>query len=418
MYILADCNNFYVSCERVFNRSLLGKPVVVLSNNDGCTIALSEEAKSIGITRGTPFFKCREILREHDGEIFSSNYTLYADISRRVMETLETFSPEMEIYSIDEAFLKITSFSGIEKYEFLKKIRDTVLKNTGMPISIGCGPTKTLAKAANFYSKKYSETKGIFIINKNIEPEILKKIPISKIWGIGPAYQKMLISYGINNAENFRSANPEWIRKKMTVCGLRTLKELNGISCISLEQSPPPKKAIVSSRSFGIPISKYSDLKEAVSEYSSRASEKLRKQSSTATYLTVFLSTNRFKDTPQYSNSITLKLSTDTNFTPDIITFAHKALEQIFRNGYFYKKTGIMLTGLKDSSCNQLTIIENPLENINKNKISNVMDNINKIYGQDTIKSASAGFTRNWSMRREFLSKRYTTRWDELPEVK
>lgn len=420
MYALIDCNNFYVSCERVFRPDLKGKPVAVLSNNDGCVIALSNEAKELGIKRGTPFFKCSDTIKKNGGHVFSSNYTLYGDMSHRIMNLISAYSSDIEIYSIDEAFIKINFEKSQTEYieNFFYNMRKEIIKCSGIPVSIGIGKTKTLAKSGNYLAKIYYSQIGVCLINESNIDNQLKLVPIQNIWGIGPKYSKMISNFGIYTAYELTHVNDSWIRKRMKICGLRTIQELRGIEQINISESFPDKKAIVSSRSFGIPVKEYKLLREALSEYVSRAAIKLRNQDSFAGVITVFMGTNRFKNIDQYSNSLTVTLPFQTNNDVVIFKYASKALDKIFKDGYEYKKIGVMLTNLIPHSEKQYSYLENNELFERDQKLLKVMDNINSKYGKSTIQTAASGFSRTWSMRREHLSPRYTTRWSEIPLVK
>ncbi|WP_027178712.1 Y-family DNA polymerase [Maridesulfovibrio bastinii] len=419
LFALADCNNFYVSCERVFNPSIQNVPVVILSNNDGCIISRSQEAKKIGIEMGMPAFKAKHFFNKYGVRFFSSNYALYGDMSRRVSNTLETFSPETEIYSIDESFISISE-SEIQKVDLLGiEIRQKVLQWTGIPISVGFGPTKTLAKLANRFAKKFTSS-GIFTVIPGYAcDKVLELTPVSEIWGIGRKNAYKLNQKGINNAREFRDLPDLWLREKLTVTGLRTALELRGISCIALEDAPPAKKAIVSSRSFGRQISDIQQLEEAVSSYTARATEKLRRQNSLAGAITVFLMTNPHKNMPQYSNSICLHLYPETDYTPWITSKAIYALNRIFKKGYSFKKAGVMLTNLLDRSGRQISFneYENSSATQKFENLMKIVDKTNAKFGSGTLKYASEGIEQNWKMKQNFKSDNYTTNWNEIPMV-
>ena len=317
VFALVDCNNFYVSCERVFNPKLEGKPVIVLSNNDGCAVARSEEAKEF-IPMGAPAFKYEDIIKKHNIAVYSSNYTLYSDMSERVMTILGQFTPELEIYSIDEAFLNPTGFTHVDLTEYAKKIRARVKKWTGIPVSIGIGTSKTLAVIANKLAKKNQMCGSVFdITNHSRQDDFLQSVDVEYIWGVGRQYTKFLKRHGIHTAFDLKNAPDHWIKKYMTIVGLRTVWELRGISCIELEEVSEPNKQIIRYRSFGKPVESLEKLKEAISVYATRAGDKLRQQQSVTSYLSVFLETNRFKpDEPQYANSSGCYLHEPTAYTP------------------------------------------------------------------------------------------------------
>jgi len=417
---IVDCNNFYASCERVFNPKLNGKPIVVLSNNDGMIIARSNEAKALGIPMGEPLFKIEAIVKKHGVFVFSSNYTLYGDMSHRVMTTLEQFSPDVEIYSIDEAFISLEGLENKDLTKYCRKIRDTVKKWTGMPVSIGIANTKTLAKMANKFSKKEAELKGVLNIY-NAEPEVingyLEKTDVSDIWGVGRQYMKLLYTHGIYTALDLTKTNDMWIKKKMTVMGLRTTFELRGIPCINYDFAPPAKKAIISSRSFGKLVTDKEQLKESIAYFTSIASEKMRRQKSAASMLTVFLRTNPFKNEPQYHNGVVVNLPVPTDSTPEMITFAMKGVDQIYRPGFRYYKVGVMLAGFSPKNSSQISIFDTE-QRIKLAKVTELVDNINNLHGNGTIIYARQGVKREWKTRADKKSPRYTTNWEELPEVK
>jgi len=416
---LVDCNNFYVSCERVFNPGLESKPVIVLSNNDGCVVARSNEVKKLGVIMGTPAFKCRDLIKKYDVKVFSSNYALYGDMSQRVMETLSQFTPEMEIYSIDEAFLSLTGFTTLNLTDYARHIRTTVRKWTGIPVSIGIGSSKTLAKIANKIAKKNSEHEGIFDIHNNPEiNRLLDGLDVADIWGIGDKYAKFLIRHGICTALQLRNADDEFIRDNMTVVGLRIVHELRGVSCILLETVHQPRKGIVSSRSFGRPVKTLAELRESVADYMASAAERLRGQKSVASFIHVFIATNRFKNEPQYSNFITQRLPVPTASTQDLITYAMLNLLKIYRPGYRYKKAGVMLTGIMSDNQAQLDLFTPFKYKANRKIIMGVMDEINNRWGSDTVQFATAGIGQLWQMRQSRKTPRFTTQWGEIPVVK
>ncbi|MDR4507388.1 MAG: Y-family DNA polymerase [Candidatus Brocadiaceae bacterium] len=420
---LVDCNNFYVSCERVFNPKLRHVPVMVLSNNDGCVVARSQEVKALGIKMGTPAFQCDELIRNHDIQVFSSNYTLYADMSRRVMETLKLFTPDLEIYSIDEAFLSLTGFDTREYKSYGQKIRKTVLQWTGIPVSIGMARTKVLAKAANEIAKKNGGYDGVVDLINCSEGEIdarLEQLDVSDVWGVGHQYTRLLKSNNITTAKALKYADIDWIRKKMTIMGARCVYELRNHSCFELEKYPEPKKGICSSKSFGVPVSSKQDLEEAVASYVARASEKLRSQNSYANMLIVFVATNRYrKDEPQYANSACLKLKGPTSNTIELTESALIGLNKIFKAGYRYKKAGVLLEGIQPDTHIQLNLFHvfDRAKKKQANILMKTIDGINKKWGRDSIRLATEGIKQPWKMKRTRLSQRYTTNWNELLEI-
>ena len=317
IFALVDCNNFYASCERVFNPKLNGKPIVVLSNNDGCVVARSNEAKALGIGMGVPGFQIRPLLRAHHVQVFSSNYTLYGDMSQRVMETLEQFCPDLEVYSIDEAFLSLVGFERRDLTEYGRQIRQSVKQWTGIPVSVGIAETKTLAKIANRVAKQTPDMGGVCdLLACPDRDALLGRIAVEDVWGIGPNHAHMLKQHGITAAVQLRGVDDQWIRKRMGIVGLRLVMELRGVSCLDLEQCPSPKQSLTCSRAFGKLINALAEMEEAVSVYTSRAAEKLRRGRLAATVLTVCLTTNEFKEGPQYSNALTLKLPVVTDSPP------------------------------------------------------------------------------------------------------
>ena len=416
IFALVDCNNFYVSCERVFNPSLIGVPVVVLSNNDGCAISRSEEAKALGIPMGAPMFKFREEIRKYGIRICSSNFSLYGDMSSRVMSTLESLVPEVSIYSIDEAFLSMEGFP--EPSAYARKIREIVRRNTGIPVSIGLGCTKTLAKAGNRMAKKDKSCNGVMNLSDE-PPEILMKFPVGDVWGIGRKYAEFLENHGISNAWEFMNAPETFIKKNMSVTGLKTQLELKGISCLDLEEVPN-RQMILRSRSFGKDIREIIPLREAVSEFVFMAAEKLRKLGFKTSNVHVFIRTNSFREKErQYSNSATVSLSCSTDFTPDLMKAAEKGLEKIFKPGYPYKTAGVILTGLVSGQSVQLDFFSGKGLDEKQDRLMEVMDKMNQKYGRNMLRYASqGGESREWKMRQENLSGRFTTSWDELLVVK
>lgn len=419
MFGLIDCNNFYVSCERVFNAKLEGKPVVVLSNNDGCVIARSNEAKALGIKMGALAFEMQDFFDKNKVEVFSSNYALYGDMSNRVMTTIAEMVPGMEVYSIDEAFIDFRNMPYENLEELAKKIRATVKQYTGIPVSIGISPTKTLAKIANCYAKKYFPQKGVYQIDSDTDAEIaLVNTPIEEVWGIGYRYAKMLNENNIFNALQLTQAKEEWIRQKMSVVGVRMLRELQGEVCYSLENEPEPKKGICVSRSFGKSSKDVKIITEAVSTFAARVGEKLRKQKSCAHILHVFLYTNQHRaEEPQYFNSKVLQLPTSTASTFEIIRYALRGLELIFKPGYNYKKVGVMISGIVPENQVQISLFDARKRELDA-KAMKAMDALNRTMGRDTVKVATQGFGRGWELRQERKSQCYTTRWQDILEVK
>jgi len=414
---LADCNNFYASCERVFNPKLEGKPVVVLSNNDGIVVAASKEAKAIGLELGIPIFKAEDLVRSAQVQVFSSNYTLYGDLSRRVMETLSQFTPELEVYSIDEAFLDLSGFGGKNLTDYGRHIRDTVKRWTGIPVSIGIAETKTLAKIATRLAKKSSKADGVLnLTGSPYRERALAATPVGDIWGIGRQYAKFLIKNGIITALDLRDVTDVWVKKHMGVVGLRTVKELRGTPCLSLVPRPPAKKEICVSRSFGKLVSTRAGVREAVATYTTRAAEKLRKQRHAAGALMVFMMTNRFKDEPQYANSAVLEAPVPTDSTGELIGCALRGVDFIFREGYRFYKAGVVLTGLVPADQIQTDLFYTR-DFEGSRRLMEALDHVNASLGPGTLKFAATGLEQSWKTKFNRRSPRYTTRWDELPAV-
>ncbi len=413
---LIDCNSFYVSCERLFNPKIRKKPVVVLSNNDGCIISRSTEAKALGIKMGEPYFKAKDIIIKNRVEVFSSNYSLYGDLSRRVMRTLKRFNSAIEVYSIDEAFLDLSNFSDDEVEKVGREIRETVLKWTGIPTSIGIAKTKTLSKVANHIAKKKKSGVTSLIGIENIDP-ILEKVEINDVWGVGRQLTKFYHKNGIYNAKQLKNKSNTWIKKNSNVLGSRTAMELRGVPCIDLETTQTKRKSCVVSRSFGQRIEKYQELKEAVANYCLNASEKIRSESLIAKSITVFVRTSPFQSRfGYYSNSKTIDFAISTNNSIEIVKTALVALDSIFKNGYRYQKAGVMLTGLsnEDGSKNLFSCEKDE-------KIKGLMksiDNTNYRYGRSTLSLASAGVQKRWNMRREHSSKIDTADFYLLPTIR
>jgi len=417
---LIDCNNFYVSCERVFNPRLRGRPVVVLSNNDGCVVARSEEAKALSIPMGAPAFQHQALFNQHKVETLSSNYTLYSDMSQRVMSILSRFTPELELYSIDEAFLDLSGFTNFNLTEYAKEIKATVYKWTGIPISIGIGPTKTLAKLANKLAKKNKMCGGVFDITDHPRiDDFLSSVKVEDVWGVGRQYTKLLNRNWISTALDLKNAPDIWIKKNMSIVGLRTVWELRGISCIELEDLSEPNKQSIRSRSFGKPVQTLQELKEAVTFHATRAAEKLREQKSVTFFISAFIETNRFRtEEPQYSNSAGCYLPEPTAYTPLLIKNALACLERIYREGFKFIRAGVVLMDIVPEDQIQLNLFV-PSRPLEKDKsMMKAVDRINVKWGSNSIKYASSGLEQPWRMKRAKLSPRYTTHWDEMLVVK
>ena len=419
MYALIDCNNFFVSCERVFDSRLDGKPVIVLSNNDGCAIARSNEAKKIGIAMGANFFEIEDIVKQHDVQVFSTNFVLYADMSMRVKGLLSQFCPEIEDYSIDESFCCFNGFEHFNLIEHCTKIAETVKQGTGIPVSIGIAPTKTLAKVANKYAKKYPAYNNVcFIDSEEKRIKALQKFEIGDVWGIGRQHTKRLTTMGVKTAYDFTQLSKAWVRKNMTVTGERTWSELQGVSCIEMETAPPSKQTIMVSRSFGKMIENYTTVSEAVSTFTAMAAAKLRKQSSCAKSILVFIDTNPYRnDLPQYSRNMVLTLPVATNSTQEMLHYVLEGLKKIYSPGYHYKKAGVMLMDLCSENAVQGSLFDH-IDRKKHQRLMSVMDNVNDRYGRNTLKFACMGDGKAWKIKQERLSPCYTTRLNELPEVR
>lgn len=418
MLALIDCNNFFASCERVFRPDLRGRPVVVLSNNDGCVIARSDESKALGIPMGAPIFKWRETIKRHDVKVFSSNFALYGDMSGRVMNILRRYAPEMEVYSIDEAFL---NFDGLD-YENLQKycenIRKTVLRSTGVPISIGVAETKSQAKMANRIAKKFPErTKGVHIIDTEESLEkALKWLDVGDVWGIGRKHAARLKAQGVHKAFDFTQMPEQWVRKHMSVVGLRLQRDLKGERNIEIEHVAK-KKSIATTRSFETMYTEFEELRERVSTFAVSCGEKLRGQQSCCNALMVFVHTNRFrKDLDQYSRNIVVAAPYPVNSDMDMVKMAIRGLEKIFRKGYQYKKAGVVALNITPDSERQLNIFEE--DNARYKQVMKAVDHLNRELGAGKVKLAVQDLDRRWKMNQDHLSKRYTTKLDEIIKVK
>ena len=414
VFALVDCNNFYVSCERVFCARLLKRAIVVLSNNDGCVIARSEEAKLLGIGMGTPAFHITRLIETKEVEVFSSNYALYGDMSARVMETLREFTPEVEIYSIDEAFLHLPEDLSNEEYVNLgQEIRAKVRKWTGIPVTVGIAETKTLAKLAARVAKKSERAAGV--VNLARSPHVERALQMTNaedVWGIGRQHARMLKGANITTALALRNAPDKWIKRRMSVVGLRTVFELRGTSCLPLEFCPPPKKSITVSRSFGRHVETLADMREAVSHFTARAAEKLRRAEMIPQALIVFLSTNKWNDAPQYASSAVVHLPVATDYTPELIRAAHRGIERIYVEGYTYKKAGVVLVDLVPVATAQCNFFGIP-DTGSARSLMGAIDKVNAQFGRGTLRFA-AGFKQGWKTRAEHRQPRYTTHWGEL----
>lgn len=416
MYALVDCNNFYASCERVFRPQLNGKPIAVLSNNDGCVIARSNEVKPF-VPMGAVAFKYKEIFKQHQIHVFSSNYALYGDLSNRVMNTLRTFTPDIEIYSIDEAFLEFKGFDHYDLQSYGVQMRETVLQHVGIPVSIGFAPTKALSKIANKIAKKFPErTNGSYVIdNEEKRIKALKWTKIEDVWGIGRKFSQRLQARNIRTAYDFTQLPDAWVQKEFSIVGLRLKHELEGKPRLSLDEVKN-KKAISTTRSFDRDISDYFSLKERVATFACSCAEKLRKQESNCTMIMIFVLTNYHKkNQAQYSRNISIQLPYPTSSSITISQYAQKALKAIYKDGYAYKKAGVIVMGIRPDNETQLNLFVN--ENPKHSPLMKTIDDINHKLGIHKLKVGGQGLGRTWKMKQERLSPRFTTHWDEVLEV-
>lgn len=420
MIALVDCNSFYACCEQVFRPDLLGKPVVVLSNNDGCVIAANKEAKAITqIPMFEPVFKIKDQLIAHKVNFFSSNYTLYGEMSQRVMNILGTFSPNVEVYSIDEAFVDLSGMKNTSLMKYGHEIKDAIFKNTGLPVGVGIAHTKGLAKLANRMSKKISDSNHVFVIDSEEKRvEALKWCKIGDVWGIGRKHAERLKNIGVFDAFQFTETPLQWVRKEMTVVGERTWRELKGEPCKEFVMLPPPKKGIGTAKSFGVKLTDLGLIEEACAYYISEVSEVLRAQKSCATYVQVFIITNYHSNVDQqYSNSRTITLDIPTNDTFKLISAARKALIEIYKPGYRYKKVGVNLTGIIPQDYVQGNLFHQP-STLNNEKLIKTFDAINRKFGKATISSGLVGTRVNeWELIKKERSSRFTTQWGELLKI-
>jgi len=429
-FALVDCNNFYASCEKLFRPDLADKTVVVLSNNDGCVIARSREAKALGVKMGVPYFKVRELVGKHGVVVFSSNYALYADISSRVMSTLELLAPAVEVYSIDEAFLDLTGVQhAVSLADFGLEVRQTIRNWTGMAVCVGIAPSKTLAKLANHAAKQWQKTGGVVdLTSKERQRKLMALMPVSEVWGIGGRMTKRLNGLGIYTALQLADASPKMLRGQFSVVIERTVAELNGESCLALEDVATNKKEIVSSRAFSQRITEFAHMQQAVSEYVHRASEKLRSQKSRAKQLTVFIRTSPFSNhiqDPFYSNSATGVLVSPTDDTRDFLHLADELLKKIWKDGYRYAKAGVMLADFYDEGIEQLQLFaDTGSASVNEaapvcrtnTALMSMVDEINHS-GKAKVFFAAKGLKQDWAMKRQLLSPAYTTKWKDIPKA-
>ena len=409
---LIDVNNFYVSCERVFNPKLENKPVVVLSNNDGCAISRSNEAKELGIKMGTPWFKLKEFAKQENVTALSSNYTLYLDMSHRVMTLLSKFSPDQEVYSVDESFLDLTTFKSKDLIKYGQQIKTKIKQWTGLPVSTGIGSTKTLSKLANHIAKKNPSFKGVCNLNVMDQDTLdtwMSHFPVSDVWGIGRSLAPKLNQLGITSILDLKHADPDYIRQQFSIVLEKTVRELNGIMCIELKDVEEPNKEIMVSRSFGRRVKNKQELIEALTSYTSRAAERMRKQESVATSLYVYVRTSPHDDKNQYANGVNIPLFQPSDDTMVLTNAALLGLNYIYRDGFDYQKAGITLCNLTSKHKVQGNLFNNTISNTRMK----VLDTINQRW-KGKLKLGSEGVTKEWEMRANFKSKNYTTNWDQL----
>ncbi|MEA4453376.1 Y-family DNA polymerase [Klebsiella pneumoniae] len=421
MFALVDVNSFYASCETIFRPDLQGRPVVVLSNNDGCIIARSAEAKKLGIKMGDPYFKCKDYFRQQGVVCFSSNYELYADMSNRVMTTLEEMCPRVEIYSIDEAFCDLTGVRNCRVLEeFGRELKDTVYRNTRLPVGVGIAQTKTLAKLANHAAKTWKATGGVVdLSNVERQRKLMALLPVDEVWGVGRRISKKLEAMGIKTVLQLADTDIRFIRKHFNVVLERTVRELRGEPCLGLEEFAPVKQEIVCSRSFGQRISTYEEMRQAICLYASRAAEKLRGEHQYCRFISASVKTSPFAlNEPYYGNSTSVKLLTPTQDSRDIITAATKCLDAIWRDGHRYQKAGVMLGDFYSQGVAQLNLFDDNAPRQNSEKLMEVLDHLNAKDGRGTLYFAGQGIQSAWQMKREMLSPRYTTRFSDLPVVR
>lgn len=419
MIALVDVNNFYASCERMFNPSLNGRPIIVLSNNDGCAVARSDEAKSLGIEMGTPAFMIQDLLREKNVAVFSSNYTLYGSMSERVMTILKSFVQNVEVYSIDEAFLDLSNLQYHDLFELAVSIREKIMAHTGLPVSIGVAPTKTLAKMANRYAKKHKKQIAVHVVDTEERiQDLLEKTAVGDIWGIGHQYQKLLLSNNFKTAADLINAPEEWVRKSMSVVRQRLLFELKGIKAIEWENKPPAKKNICTSRSFGTLLTDIKDISQAVASHASACARKLRQENSCCTKIHVFIQTNPHRgQDKQYFTGITLRLNVASNMSNEFVKFALIGLRMIFKSGYKYMKVGVMVLDIIPQNAVQLGLFDKRERGKGK-QLMTAFDTTNKAFGKDIVRYAAHDYGKKWKLKSFNLSPCYTTRIDQIMKVK
>jgi DNA polymerase V len=427
VFALVDVNNFYASCEQLWEPRLRNRPVVVLSNNDGCVVARSKEAKALGVPMGAPWFKLSEQARQHRIIALSSNYELYASMSNRVVEILRDFTPELEVYSIDESFLSLEGMSGISQGDLVaygQQIRQRIAQWVGLPVCVGIGPTKTLAKFANHLAKKNAFFQGVCdytVLTQAQQDQWMSSYEVSEVWGVGRRISKRLGTMGIHTVLDLKHADPEHIRRAFSVVLQKTVEELNGTSCLPLELMAPAKQQIMSSRSFGQPVYDLDELEEAVTTYICRAAVKLRAQQSVAGAVTVAIMTNRFKEhAPQYSRSLVVPLPEPTADSRVLAAYAVSVLKHMYRPGFEYKKAAVMLCELQPEGQRQASLWDDAADEVGRErsrKLMGVLDEVNARFGRGALQLAGLGTNPVWTMKRGRVSPRYTTRWEDVPKV-
>ncbi len=414
---LLDCNNFYVSCERMFNPSLRNKPVVVLSNNDGCVVARSNESKILGIPMGVPVFKIRELIKRYDIKVLSSNYELYGDMSSRVMTLLYKHAPAVEVYSIDEAFIDLSN-THIGAYEFAANLKKIVEQSVGIPVGVGVGKTKTLAKLANVFAKKNASTLGVFVLEQDLQYySDVFMLPVDEIWGVGRRSRNFLQNNGKHTVADYYNASRSWIKKYLTVAGERTWLELHGESCIDIDVDIDQRKSICTSRSFGSVVKLKQELEEALAYFADSCAMKLRRQRQLARSMYVFIYTNRFVQDAYYNGGITVKLPVATNDSAELIKYAREALSRTFKEGLGYKKAGVIVFDLVSDAIIQGNLFD-PISRDKQKVLAEVVDKINRTQGKGTITSALQGNLNGWKLKRENLTPAYSTNIHEIITVK
>lgn len=419
MFALVDCNNFYCSCERVFNPALNGRPVIVLSNNDGCAIARSEEAKAIGIQMAAPEYLVRDLIRAHGVAVFSSNYSLYGDMSDRVMRILSRFVPTIELYSIDEAFLDLSALPYADPVQLGVDMRRTVGRETGIPITVGIASTKTLAKLANRFAKKHRKDLGVhWLGNAGLVAHALHATPVGDVWGIGPQHAKLLVRHGVETAADFISLPDDWVRRQLSVVGLRVLTELRGTPAIAWELEPARKKNICTSRSFGKLIESKELLAEAIANFAASCAGKLRAEGSCAKSVNTFINTNPFRTADrQHAGSITLEMDVATSDSAEIVRYALKGLDIIYRDGFKFMKAGVVVADIVPEDVVQGSLFDE-VDRQRSKRLMHTLDSVNRSMGRDVVRLAVQGFEKRYRLRQEHLSQRYTTNIHEVLHVK